>query len=61
MIKSNIPYYEEKKVILAMGVKDGAGTSFCIELTGREIDELETFIEKLISKHTKEQNEWTLR
>lgn len=58
MKKSNIPYYEEEReVILAMSVKGGVGTAFCMSLTGREINELETLIEKLINKHTKEQNE----
>ncbi len=56
MKKSNIPYYEEEReVILAMSVKGGVGTAFYIKLTAREINELETLIEKLINKHTKEQ------
>jgi hypothetical protein len=56
MKKSNIPYYEEEReVILAMSVKGGVGTAFYTKLTAREINELETLIEKLINKHTKEQ------
>lgn len=58
MKKSNIPYYEEEReVILAMNVKGGVGTAFSTKLTAREINELETLIEKLINKHIKEQNE----
>lgn len=56
--KSNIPYYEEEReVILSMNVKGGVGTAFSTKLTAREINELETLIEKLINKHIKEQNE----
>lgn len=54
MRKNNIPYFEKgREVILSMNVRDGVCTSFCLELTAREIDELETLIEKLINKHAK--------
>lgn len=55
--KSNIPYYEEEReVILSMNVKGGVATAFSTKLTAREINELETLIEKLINKHIKEQS-----
>lgn len=44
-------------VILSMNVQGGVGTAFSTKLTVREINELETLIEKLINKHIKEQNE----
>lgn len=36
-----------------MNVKGGVGTAFDLTLTGQEIDELETLIEKLINKYIK--------
>lgn len=40
-------------VILSMNVQGGVGTAFDLTLTGQEIDELETLIEKLLDKYIK--------
>jgi hypothetical protein len=40
-------------VILSMNVKGGVGTAFDLTLTGQEVNELETLIEKLLDKYSK--------
>lgn len=40
-------------VILSMNVKGGVGTAFDLILTGQEVNELETLIEKLLDKYSK--------
>lgn len=50
MKKSNIDYDKKENVILAMVVTNGISTSFSTCLTGKQIDELETLIERLIKE-----------
>ena len=40
-------------VILSMTVKGGVDTAFAFTLTGQEVNELETLIEKLFDKYSK--------
>lgn len=48
MLKSNIPTTKQEEVILSMCVRAGQSTAFRAFLTGQQIDELETLIEKLL-------------